>query len=291
MIEAPKTHLEEISKAPLFKDMTDKMIREILSSESLLEEETKEFFANFCFIKLAYNEGIHLYRLASDFGKKLYDVNMNKITFDHIENCNTSFSYIDFPKEIYFDVHLEEEEKFIIKSAYILKSKQGDHNSLMVILPFFNKKEGTYSPLTITVALLFNKDASIEEQLKLERQKFIDETGELIIDWDNLIKYCLNTLLYINTGDPDLREYKAPPTPKTKKPKKLRLFHKQHENISLFDVTLVGYNFKKDAVYKIGSTQVVGHFRWQPYGENRNQVKLIWVSEHERNYGINKERL
>mgnify|MGYP000533243118 CR=1 FL=1 len=49
-------------------------------------------------------------------------------------------------------------------------------------------------------------------------------------------------------------------------------------------MTFVGYDWKKPRVFGVESTTVTGHFRWQPYGPGRTQVKLIWISQHERHF-------
>ena len=49
-------------------------------------------------------------------------------------------------------------------------------------------------------------------------------------------------------------------------------------------VFLVGFDWKKNRLYKMSSTDVAGHFRWQPCGPGRSQVKLIWIDDHSREY-------
>jgi len=91
--------------------------------------------------------------------------------------------------------------------------------------------------------------------------------------------YVVKCLLYIKSGEPDLKQESGYYTP-TKKPKKIR---RQNENFCRFDVTNVGYGFH-GRVWHVDSTQVTGHFRWQPYGPGRQQIKLKWIEEHVRNF-------
>lgn len=109
------------------------------------------------------------------------------------------------------------------------------------------------------------------------------------IHCDGVVEFVLKCLVYIDSGNPDLREYRAPRTPKTENVKKLRRWTRQHDNLSLLDMTLVGYDFKKPREYQVGETLVTGHFRWQPYGENRSKVKLIWIEPFTRQYGKAEE--
>lgn len=104
-----------------------------------------------------------------------------------------------------------------------------------------------------------------------------------------LFSFILKSYLYIHSGDPDLREYRAPKPPQTNKVKKVRLWYRHHENQSLVDMVLVGFNFKKPTVYSVDKTSVIGHFRWQPYGTQRSQVKLIWIEAHERTFKTSSE--
>jgi len=91
-------------------------------------------------------------------------------------------------------------------------------------------------------------------------------------------------LLYLDTGTPDLRElrpvdYGCLPTRRERD--RLR---QKHEDEPQVPVTLVGFDWRKPRVFGVDSTHVSGHFRWQPHGTKRGQVKLIWINEHLRTY-------
>jgi hypothetical protein len=92
-------------------------------------------------------------------------------------------------------------------------------------------------------------------------------------------------MVYLGSGDPDLREFRAP-RPTTQNPKKLKRWFKEHENKSLVDMTLVGFTWKKPRIYQVGETLVTGHPRWQPWGPGKTKVKLIWIEPHVRHYGV-----
>lgn len=116
-------------------------------------------------------------------------------------------------------------------------------------------------------------------------------SGDTLIDFredfgvtNKVIKFTFKCLLYLNSGNPDLREYRAPRIPLTRDKKKLRRFEKEMAEQSTIPMTLVGFDFKKPKIYTVGSAHVMGHFRWQPYGERLSKLKLIWIDPHIRHY-------
>lgn len=125
-----------------------------------------------------------------------------------------------------------------------------------------------------------------DRELKSEKvQKILRENPFAKVHFNReLFSFVLKSYLYIHSGDPDLRQYLPPRPPTTTKPKKVRLWYRAHENHSMVNMVLVGFNFKKPIVYRVGSSSVCGHFRWQPYGPAREKVKLIWIDPHERHY-------
>lgn len=84
----------------------------------------------------------------------------------------------------------------------------------------------------------------------------IDSVRAEIRDMFNEI---INIMLYINCGEPDIREFSPPGTdqPKAKLKKYIR------KNGTAKPYTSVGFSFKKE-------TLVNSFFRWQPYGPNNS---------------------
>lgn len=95
------------------------------------------------------------------------------------------------------------------------------------------------------------------------------------IQWfkDNYYRVLVNLLLYIQTGSPDLREFR--PDVDRKSEKSLRKLGIE----SRIPVTLVSWGWKKPKE----EHNVRGHFRWQACGKNWSETKLIWVTPHTRN--------
>jgi hypothetical protein len=97
-----------------------------------------------------------------------------------------------------------------------------------------------------------------------------------------MIQLVFKALLYLKSGDPDLKREIGNPS-NSKQPYKIKNHLRKN---CPFDVVSVGYGFH-GKTYTAGNVEVSGHFRWQRYGTGLSCVKLIWIDEHIRNYGGN----
>lgn len=88
----------------------------------------------------------------------------------------------------------------------------------------------------------------------------------------------LNALLYLHSGNPDLREYQVPKAARRIRDDYIRRYGKEV-------CILVGYDWKKPRL----EHSVRGHWRWQPYGEKLSKVKLIWIDAHNRGVQIDQD--
>jgi hypothetical protein len=130
---------------------------------------------------------------------------------------------------------------------------------LLVIVPV--RSDGC---LTSSICHDIDSNRSFEESLSnCEQQDFV--------------RFCFNLLLYIHSGDPDIREYRnqikyQSNTSKTPV--------RAHKDLSQETIYLVGYNWKKPIIvnYDASNWEREGHFRWQHYGQNNSLIKLIWIS-------------
>jgi hypothetical protein len=93
----------------------------------------------------------------------------------------------------------------------------------------------------------------------------------------------LNALVYLNSGNPDLREYRPVKLEGLSRRERDRI-RQSADNPPQVPVTLVGFDWLKPPLYSVDNTQVRGHFRWQPVGVGRAQVRLTWVTPHTRTY-------
>jgi hypothetical protein len=100
-----------------------------------------------------------------------------------------------------------------------------------------------------------------------------------------LVEYAFKVAMYLVCGDPDLRELKPDQMSRSEKSR----FEQEYDCRTDVPMTLVSWGWKKPLNYKTGMWSQVGHFRRQPYGPGRTQIKLIWIDEQlkERKIGPN----
>lgn len=236
-----------------------------------------------------------VYKIATGFGEQLAKVDLN-IRAGLLPK--DGMFCIEFPDSIRFEDQPEQIEGFerqidkdFFHCAYVttqysnkdLPLKNNDNQpiflSLNIMLPCYDDKErfkGEENSLSLTFLSPTEPISEVIRRAKHNSSHPIQNEG--------VISYVLKCMVYINSGDPDLRNYRAPNPPATNNPKKQRRWAKEHQNQSLIDMVLVGYNFKKPVTYSVDETTVTGHFRWQPCGPRLEQVKLIWIAEHIRHF-------
>lgn len=240
-----------------------------------VESQTLSFFAIF------KSQGSKIYRIAQEFGDQLSKVSL-KIENKYLK-ADDKVICIEFPEGIRFNLG----NNAFAHCTYVVIAKSDD-----------NVRDRTGAPIVKHVRLmtpLFTEKGSDTFAFDTLGINFIseEETFETAFSrakanssWnyfnDDFIRFVFNSYLYIQSGDPDLRDFKAPKPPTN--PKDLRRFERQNETKSTLDMTLVGFNYKKPTLFSKDSTTVSGHWRWQPFGENRARVKLIWIDEHVRVY-------
>jgi hypothetical protein len=112
--------------------------------------------------------------------------------------------------------------------------------------------------------------------------KMVPTSEEAIEKRKPVFRLFLNVVMYINSLDPELLKLRPLHEMTHSQRRKWRETH-NIENDCAFPVTLVNWSYG-EKLYNVDSTVVQGHFRWQPCGSGRSQVKLTWVREHERHY-------
>jgi len=135
--------------------------------------------------------------------------------------------------------------------------------------------DGTWSGLYSLLEISLMDGFTLGEMLAAGE---IKKGSQLSMDKD-FLALIAKTLLYINSAEPDLKPEPVVPC-LSKKPKKIRHHWEDH---SPYEVINVGYSFHGRR-YHIDGTTVAGHFRWQPCGPVKSEVRLIWIDEHERKY-------
>lgn len=228
------------------------------------------------------SNGAKIFKIAREFGEQLSKVNL-RLSTQYVPDCEPIC--IEFPESIrFFDSNNNDYFHCAIVIAETNSMGAIDFQGVepkKIVQMFFPcyREDGTPKWETNLLTLTFRENEEIDAAI--ERAK---ECSSHPLSSPDAAIYVMKALVYIDSGDPDLRQYRAPRA-ETKNPKKLRRFMKEHADHSLVDMTLVGFSFKKPRTYLVNEVAVTGHFRWQPYGTHRDKVKLIWIEPHVRHYG------
>jgi len=94
----------------------------------------------------------------------------------------------------------------------------------------------------------------------------------------------LNAVLFVHNEDEDILRLKPASNPAKKNGKPVKISSGVAINNCSIPVELVNFNFHRRTNYSIDSTSVKGHFRWQPHGQEKAKLKLIWIAEHIRKF-------
>jgi hypothetical protein len=102
--------------------------------------------------------------------------------------------------------------------------------------------------------------------------------SESKLGYPSYLRIVINLILYLSTGEPDIRDFRnKSKVPGEKKKSPIRT----SDILSCLPIKLVGYNWKKNIIktFSVQSWTRDGHFRWQRYGEKLGLVKLIWIDD------------
>jgi len=260
------------------------ILEEALSNHSKVQKLHPDTQASlvraFAFYKVFELQGTKIYKLASDFGWALRKadckVSMSYIPFDNEVRC------IEFPDDMALDMG----DGDFAHNCYVGVFAPREGVDYVAKDEIYKKRIELTAPLygadgvekgQDNIRIFIKDDDTIESAVERSlaqcerRSGFMRET----------IEFILKCVLYINSGDPDLRHLK--PTPKPPADAK-RKHHRRwaRENECPVPVTLLGFGYKKPREFSKDTAFVNTHMRWQPYGPNRSKIKLIWVKEHER---------
>lgn len=201
-----------------------------------------------------------------------------KITFT--TSCIANLAHNQLQR-VYFSNHLpigNDASYICIGFQYVVGSMlmQESHEEVVmlfiapVVLHKPTNRIGIADPAGIQLTFnVIDKFKTFEEMMSFikENKQFANEI---------LTPLFLNTIAYIDSGNPDLRHLRKP-----------RRKEKQIKMGTSFDsldfpngVTLVGFDFKKKRIIREGEIPVSGHFRWQPCGKGRSKVELIFIEPY-----------
>jgi len=249
-------------------------VKDPLTRGSLL---TFMFFAD----KFSYNEA-KIYKIGERFGSHLARANLLDVPTSMLRLRAGDTFCIEFPDDLMFKGRHGEFWRTCLVN--VGGGCDGSDAGVVEMDPRFQSLENLSLSLTLPDYDRNGRNQFVNTYMHFRLNKPTIEECLLQIEGKvtgitEVFNYVVKCLLYIKSGEPDLKQENGYYTP-TKKHKKIR---RQNENFCRFDVTNVGYGFH-GRVWHVDSTQVTGHFRWQPYGPERQQIKLIWIEEHVRNF-------
>lgn len=274
-----------------FKWLSDKkMCRDtgINPEVASMNESARDFLAqNLAAMYLTSRNGTECYKICDDFAHALKLAPVN-VPAKHID-FNDRRMYVELPESLgilpvghYPGFYVE---CCKITDAYKAAVNHSDLNdkaySIQIRFPHDSNPVGPGSHPCALITISLAENENISETIF----KRLNQDPNLEPFWKQYstaaFEYIAKILLYINSGDPDLRHLQP-----VKQARGLRAFKRRRKNEHgyLMPVTLVGFNYKKPALYSKSETLVSTHPRWQPCGKNREQIKLIWVREHVRHY-------
>ncbi len=259
------------------KDLKNSRIRE----SGLIISKNKELLADHEIARLILAFGLggaKIYKFAREFSEELAKVALDVVC--EAIPVSEQIVCIEFPDHMRFLIG-----DSYAHSAYLYNRDSGTGlRNLVAHIPLYDES-GNLTFEFHTVGIPIEPGQLFSAALSGTRQRELNAIalGQKKNSGHNaaLVGFLMRAFIYLHSGQPDLRSYRAP---RPKAGQRARAFLREHENQSTVDMTLVGFNFKKPTVYTVGETTVTGHFRWQPFGQARQQVKLIWIEPHTRKF-------
>lgn len=203
-----------------------------------------------------------IYRFGEDFADSLKEVDLN-ISIANIPYPSSTICIEFLHNVVYLSVI---RSKKVLATLFDRRLKQDECTAGYLIWDIMHDGSLTIKELADRMGTEWVPDAHTKE------------SGSKMFAW------LFNALVYLQSGDPDLRELTPHVDDKTKGRRERDRARQLNENKATLPVILVGYDWKKPKRFLVDQTSVAGHFRWQPCGEKFSQVKLIWIDEHLRTY-------
>jgi len=225
------------------------------------------------------------------FFDELLKVNVDNIQFRHLPKNLGGF--VQLPKRVpdhyggYFDsfffwcgnkdiVNVGQNEVNYINGDRYEKSyrKFGGVSNDMVCISYCSSDNTTNY---VNYPIPIDETASVRECWENDAThtyKTIDQKTILTDSKYKNISMWMNMLAYLASGDPDLRSYRN--TIRYRGNSKTKAI-RADSCLSTEEITLVGWNWKKDKSYSDEEWWSRPHLGWRRCGEGRTQLKLTWV--------------
>lgn len=272
--------MEKLSKKD--KETIRKMLESDKDGDGFTEQASHAMKA---ILDVKKENKVPVYSIGKEFFRNVKLLNRD-ITIGHVNLKD---------KHVYFTFDSMEFEGAYVTSDIWKENREGDNEEFMALrIALTPKIYGISNIKVFNFAIVGNSfnvsdlyHSKTGEELK-NYAKVFDKTGKSVVvyagnyeRYRSLLTGIINSLIYINSQDPDIEALKP-----------LRLYQKKE--LSSFDnskksqirtipVNLVSWSMYGKR-YSVDQTVVSPHMRWQPCGPNRSQVKLVWVKEHIRKY-------
>lgn len=237
--------------------------------------------------EMFFDRGRKTYLIGENFFEALASVDL-KVKPSHIQATEDPI-WIQYPRPIRIEPNADiikasgsKDGAIYLRGAFVSVDNVGFTSGVKAlhILTYFFDRNGKPVPNRthqLTMTPLYRTDGidcTIEEVLELGGDFSFDRHHQLLL---------LKILIYIASGDPDLRYLQKPSGSRSRREHE-KYYEADGQDGYNQSVFLVGFDWKKPKIYHVDGCVVRAHYRWQPCGKNREQVKLILIDQHERHY-------
>lgn len=241
----------------------------------------------------AKKEDRKIYVIAQDFFSKFKHVNLAALQFKHLPENLTG--YVELPEIILDDEGMEikgfffyiGERKNICSAVWPDPKQDKPYEVTDKVICFgYSDPQLTTNGFAWT-HIPVNQDIRIEdshknvEMISLSVIDSLDIVESVRNDYPKHLAIMFNILAYLNTGEPDIREFKNPvryQSPTSKTPVKA------DKHLSDTKIVQVGFSFKKERLAHTDEWAVLPFMRWQPCGKGLSEIRLTYVSGHTRHH-------
>ena len=113
------------------------------------------------------------------------------------------------------------------------------------------------------------------------------DASEMFSHRESIFRTLVNSMLWFSTSSSDEARIEMIEPMERVHNKKLKKLKRKRVNCNFSTIPFVYVDetpLRRIMRYTKGNTLVSGHLRWQPCGLGRRDLKLIWISEHQRTY-------
>jgi len=275
----PDIELEEMREI-LKSVLADVMPLDHPKYQDVLDEINHEVFRH----KSFFDDGKKIYRIAEEFGRELQKVKLNNLTCKYLPKESLSCS-IEFPITIAPLFFTNTNKTSHYRNCYVTfvvcdgsdpeEVAKGNIKKVSLVFPAYDS-EDCYQGFFEYIDLVFRDEDQTLEEVIMKCEGASDT--EVSKEGFDAIKYVINTLLYLNSGDPDLRHKKVSKSVGINI-KNLDKWSRKNKHKAMLSSTLVGFDYMKERTYSVNSAPRRGFFRWQRHGKGNLEIKLIWVED------------